>query len=351
MFLEALRLLREWPRRTALVLVAVLLAGAAQADNPLPAAPERIIAIGDLHGDYDAYFALLSQAGLIDAKGRWAGKKTIFVQTGDAVDRGPRSRDIILHLQKLQKEASRAGGKVIALIGNHEAMNMTGDLRYVPPVEYHNYVTRDSQDLREHVYQANKDKIAAEYRQTDPQLSDAAVKARFQERVPLGYIEHRRAWAPGGEFGRWVLSNPSAVIVGDSLFVHGGISVKYAPDSLGQLDGLVHGALSTSATDDDAILEDETGPLWYRGLAAEADASDRDIDAVLKSYGVKRIIIGHTPNLAGIKVLHQGRVIMIDTGISASYAGTRSYLSIEGAGIFAHDGGKVSELKDAEFLP
>lgn len=351
MFLKALRLLREWPRRTALVLVSVLLAGAALADNPRAAAPERIIAIGDLHGDYDAYVALLSQAGLIDAKGRWAGKKAIFVQTGDAVDRGPRSRDIILHLQRLQKEASRAGGKVIALIGNHEAMNMTGDLRYVPPAEYQNYVTRDSQALREHVYQTSKDKIAAEYRQTDPQLSDAEVKARFQELVPPGYIEHRRAWAPNGEFGRWVLSNPSAVIVGDSLFVHGGLSLKYAPDSLGQLDGLVHGALSTVSTDDDAVLQDDAGPLWYRGLAAETEDSARDVDAVLKAYDVKRIIIGHTPNLAGIKVLHQGRVIMIDTGISASYHGTRSYLTIEGAAIFAHDGGKISELKDTEFPP
>ena len=113
----------------------------------------------------------------------------------------------------------------------------------------------------------------------------------------------------------------------------------------------MHGALSTSSTDDDAVLEDEAGPLWYRGLAEEPEVSAQDVDAVLKAYAVQRIIIGHTPNLAGIKVLHQGRVILIDTGITASYRGTRSYLSIEGAAIFAHDGGVATELKSAESPP
>jgi hypothetical protein len=351
MLLRASRVTGVWLRRAALLLVGALLVGAAVAPALAWADAQKLIAIGDLHGDYDAFLALMSQAGLIDAKGHWSGKRAIFVQVGDAVDRGPKSRDIILHLQRLQKEASRAGGQVIALIGNHEAMNMTNDLRYVPAAEYQNYVTPKSQALREANFQLNKSKLEAAYRQTDPQLTDAEIKAKFEERYPLGAIERQLAWAPDGEIGRWVLSNPVAVIVGDSLFVHGGISTKYDLDTLPQLNDLVHKALSTAATDDDAILEDEVGPLWYRGFAEETENSIKDIADVLKAYSVKRMIIGHTPNLAGIKVLDQGRVIVIDTGITASYGGSRSFLSIEGTAIFAHDTGKVTELISAENPP
>jgi hypothetical protein len=182
-------------------------------------------------------------------------------------------------------------------------------------------------------------------------MSDADIKARFLEQFPLGYFEHRRAWAPDGPFGRWVLANPAVVIIGDSLFVHGGISAKYAMDSIAQINELVHNALRTKSTEDDAILEDESGPLWYRGLAEETETSAADVAEVLKAYGVRRIIIAHTPHLTGIRVLHQGSVILIDTGITAEYGGTRSYLSIEGTAIFAHDAGKISELKSTETSP
>lgn len=351
MLLKALRVSGETVRRAAVLLVGAFLAGAVLTPRPVWADSQKIIAIGDLHGDYDAFLALMSQAGLIDAKGHWSGKQTTLVQLGDVVDRGPKSRDIILHLQRLQKEASHAGGKVIALIGNHEAMNMTNDLRYVPPAEFQNYVTHNSEAAREQVFKANKGKLEAESRMVNPQATDAEIKAKFQEKYPLGYVEQRLAWAPTGDIGRWVLSNPVAVIVGDSLFVHGGISTKYETDSLAQLNDMVHKELSTDTTDDDATVDDQVGPLWYRGFAEENDTTAKDIAEVLKAYSVKRMVIGHTPSLSGIKVLDQGRVIDIDTGITASYGGTHSYLSIEGTSIFAHDNGKVTELTSAEAPP
>ena len=351
MLLKALQVSGRWSGRTALLLCVAVLAGAALTPQPVRADAENIIAMGDLHGDYDAFLALMSQAGLIDAKGHWSGKQTIYVQLGDVVDRGPKSRDIILHLQRLQKEASKAGGKVITLIGNHEAMNMTNDLRYVPPVEFQNYVTHNSAALREQLFQGNKSKLEAEYRQENPQITDAEIKAKFQEKYPLGYVEQRLAWAPNGDIGRWILSNPVAVIVGDSLFVHGGISVKYDVDSLAQMNDLAHAALSAAATDDHSILQDEVGPLWYRGFAEDNETTEKDIVDVLKAYSVKRMVIAHTPNLAGIKVLDQGHVVLIDTGITASYGGTRSFLSIEGSKIFAHDNGKITELTSAEAPP
>lgn len=345
--------LRAFAQRLSVAAFVLMAAPSAtvSAQTPGWAETDRLVAVGDLHGDYDAFLHIMSEAGLIDSRGRWSGKKTVFVQMGDAVDRGAKSRDIVLALQRLQGEASRAGGKVIALIGNHEAMNVTGDLRYVPPAEYQNYVSRDSRALRERVFRAHKSELSASYRQANAEMSDADVKAKFFSECPLGYIEHRRAWSLEGEFGRWILSNPAVAVVGDNLLVHGGISAKYAVDSVAQLNDMVHAALRTTSTADAAILEDEAGPLWYRGLAAEGEMSVKDVGEILKAYSVKRIVIAHTPNLVGIKVLDQGRVILIDTGIAAAYGGVRSFLSIEGASIYAHDGSRVTELTSSEFRP
>lgn len=328
----------------ALSLLVVLGAGVC----PAHADSAKVVAMGDLHGDYEAFQALLSQAGLIDAKGHWSGGKTVFVQLGDAVDRGARSRDIVLELQQLQKEAGRAGGQVVALIGNHEAMNMTGDLRYVSPADFQTYTTRNSEAIREQTFKANKEKLEAAYRKDNPQITDAEIKAKFELQYPLGYFEHEQAWSPKGDIGRWVLGNPAVAVIGDSVFVHGGISARYAALSVDQINQQVHAALSGSPGADRSILEDEVGPLWYRGLTEETDASKQDVAAAFKAYGVKRIIIGHTPSLSGIKVLQEGRVVMVDTGIMRGYGGKRSFLTIEGGTINAHDGDAVTELKATE---
>src|SRR4029453_6217902 len=94
-----------WP---LLVFAAVLVPAAA----PAQPSPERIFSICDIHGDNDAWLAIARAAGLIDAKGRWAGGQTVLVQLGDVVDRGPDSLKTIHHLMKLQREAPRKGGRV-----------------------------------------------------------------------------------------------------------------------------------------------------------------------------------------------------------------------------------------------
>ena len=122
-----------------LALIATLLVVALPATaQPVPA---RIVAVGDLHGDYDAWAAIARAAGLIDGSGRWTGGATTLVQTGDIVDRGPDSLKIIDQLIRLQREAPGSGGRVVVLTGNHEAMMVINDLRYVHPGEYAAFVT------------------------------------------------------------------------------------------------------------------------------------------------------------------------------------------------------------------
>jgi len=103
---------------------------------------KRIIAIGDIHGDFDALLASLYDGKVIDDKGRWIGGKTIVVQVGDILDKGGRGKEdetlleddsewrIICYLEELQKMAINEGGNICLLVGNHEMMNFHGDFRY-----------------------------------------------------------------------------------------------------------------------------------------------------------------------------------------------------------------------------
>jgi hypothetical protein len=106
--------------------VALLLAPAA-AGPP----PSRVVAVGDVHGAYEEFTAILQTVGLIDGRRAWTGGTATLVQTGDVVDRGPKQRECLDLLMDLQRQAPRAGGTVIPLVGNHEVLNVIGDERVV----------------------------------------------------------------------------------------------------------------------------------------------------------------------------------------------------------------------------
>src|SRR5690242_11446157 len=138
----------------------VLLLSAMLAASQAFAAPaQRIIAVGDLHGDFQAWQDIARGAGLIDANGHWAAGKTILVQMGDVTDREPDSLKIIRSLEQLQREAPRKGGKAIVVLGNHEAMNLLGDNRYTTPGEYAAFVDAQSAARRDRVYEVNRAKL------------------------------------------------------------------------------------------------------------------------------------------------------------------------------------------------
>ena len=334
----------------ALMIVAAAMWPAAA---PAQGAPARIVAVGDLHGDHVAWRAIAQAARLVDAKGRWAGGRTTLVQVGDIVDRGPDSLKIIRDLMRLEREAKAKGGRVIVLIGNHEAMMMTGDLRYVHPGEYAAFADRRSASRRSELYKSNQVKIEAAFRATEPLLKPEEIRVRWEKATPLGMIEHRLAWAPAGELGRWTLGHRAVAIIGDSLFVHGGISATYATMPIDEINRRVTAALTAGDETPTAIINDQMGPLWYRGLvtrAQEVEATkpatppvvapprptiDQEIAIVLGAYRIKRIVVGHTPTLGGIVEGGAGKLWRIDSAISSAYGGTPTYLEITGDRVVA----------------
>lgn len=312
--------------------------------------PARIVAVGDLHGDYSAWIDVARDAGLIDRADHWAGAKTVLVQMGDIVDRGPDSLKIIRNLQQLQREAPRSGGKVVVILGNHEAMNLLGDLRYTTAGEYAAFTTARSVAVREAYLSQNFKEIAAAARTRNKALTDDEIHQSWIEKTPLGWVEHKLAWAPKGELGLWASKNPAILKIGDYLFAHGGISAETAEQSIEIVNRDVAKAMARADGRDESPLMSPLGPLWYRGLLQ----TDRDAQAfrealhtlplppaeevarVLAKYGARYIVVGHTPAKKPIAFLYDGKLVRIDTAMSSFYGGPLTWLEISGGKMTPH---------------
>jgi hypothetical protein len=266
---------------------------------------ERIVAIGDVHGDYDQLVAVLKTAALIDDQGNWTGGKAHLVQNGDVLDRGPDSRKAMDLLMKLEQQAEEAGGYVHALIGNHEAMNVCGDLRYTSQGEFAAFRDENSEKTRE-----------AAFKKEHP-----GDREQWEKQHPLGYFEHRKQFSPDGYYGKWILSHDAVIKINDSMFLHGGISAKYVSMKIREINDRVREAVKDGCKEKGGIATDPEGPLWYRGLSTGEATLEPLVDKALKNFGVERIVLGHTYAEAAITPRFGGRVILTDIGLSRVYDG------------------------------
>lgn len=305
----------------------------------------RIVVFGDLHGDADKFEDMLRAAGLVDANGNWAGGQTHFVQLGDVEDRGPDSRMILNHLMRLEPQARRAGGYVHALIGNHEAMNMLGDLRYTSAGEFASYAGPSAARLRDNYYQQTITYARAHPPASGLPVFDDAYRADWNTRHPLGYVEQRIAWAPNGVYGRWVASHDAVIIINDIVFMHGGIGPTFTEANVDTINNAVRGALRGQPVTGFAdILDNQDGPLWYRGLAFNAEATEAaNVDAVLARFHVARIVVGHTKRTPTIAPRFGGRVILTDVAVANGATDPHAYLEINnGVMTTVHRGQRVA---------
>ena len=333
---------------------------------------KRVVAIADIHGAYTAMVETLQTAGVIDAELAWSGGETHLVIVGDILDRGPRSRDAMDLLMRIEGEAEQAGGKVHVLIGNHESMNLIGDLRYVSKSEYAAFA--DDETIEE------RDRWFAAYvkRQGKPDAPET-LRKRFDQQFPAGFFALRRAFGPDSHYGKWLLSKPVIAVINGTAFVHGGLSPLVA--DLG-LDGVNNDlkrelieyvrAMQTlidaevllatdSHYDAPSILNDfmpaldenaevlqavETvqrlgdsqlfftdGPLWYRSnVTCGGLIEEHRLDAALKAIDADRVVVGHTPT-PNRRILQRfdGRIIEIDTGmLNSYYKGSGNALVLDG---------------------
>jgi hypothetical protein len=333
---------------------------------------EKVVAVSDVHGAYAAMVRTLRNANVLDGKLGWAGGAAHLVITGDILDRGPDSRKVMDLLMRLETESAEAGGRVHLLLGNHEVMNLTGDLRYVSAAEYAAFSADE--------VAADRDRAFRMFQSMRPDAPDPeALKREFEMRAPPGYFGHRRAFSPDGRYGKWLLQKPLMVVINDTAFVHGGVSpmvaelglegvnrelktqvARYAAQlavvtAAGLLDATEsfhrHAVVLEALPEDagrpaeleqaiadvislnTASVHDSSSPVWYRGNVGCGALIENDkLDAALSALDAARVVIGHTPTVSR-RVLQRlgGRVVEIDTGmLKAAYGGTGHALIIEG---------------------
>ena len=266
-------------------------------------APPRLVAIGDVHGDFAATQAVLRLAGATDEQDRWIGKDLVVVQTGDQLDRGDGERQILDLLERLQGEAKAAGGALHVLNGNHELMNSAGDLRYVTAGGY-----LDFEDV------PGVDKA-------DPRAAD----------VPPQMRGRLLAFAPGGPYARKLATRPVVLIVGDSVFAHGGVLPAHARRGLDVINAEVQRWLRGEGEISPDILQGDESPVWTRRYCESPGPADCAVaDETLGILGVKRMVVGHTVHKEGIVKNCDGKVWCIDVGMAAYYGGHPELLEIKG---------------------
>jgi tetratricopeptide (TPR) repeat protein len=327
---EGLRHVTGWvrPRRrvaaTVSLLTGTLYAAASAQEVPceFPAVP-RIVAIGDVHGAYDRFVEVLTATGLIDQNLEWIGGTTHLVQTGDVVDRGPDSRKVMDLLMALEPEAEAAGGRVHALLGNHEFWVAVGMFGYVSKAEFAAFAGRRDEVLR-----------------ADQGATDA---------VPRGALALREAYGASGEYGRWLRSKNAAVKIGDVVFVHGGITPELAPLGLRELNRRIRADLDSESWAQSFALRDD-GPLMTRRYSSddllphETEALASDLAKSLEILDARLVVMAHTVTYGLIEPRFDGRAILIDTGMLELYLGGRAAaLVLEGDDRFAvYSAGRVT---------
>lgn len=265
-------------------------------------AGDRIVAVGDLHGDLAATRAALKLAQVIDDGDRWIGGTTMLVQTGDQLDRGDDEQAILDLLERLRDEAAKAGGAVVALNGNHEVMNAIGDFRYVTAPGMHDFDGAAPLD--------------------DPRLASVPDEARAR----------LAAFLPGGPYAKLLAKRHIAAIVGDTAFVHGGILPEHV-EGLAKLDADVRAWLDGTSSDARVVERamDEQGPLWTRDYAAdETPQLCERLGRALALLGATRMVIGHTVQKGGITSACDARLWRIDVGLARNYGGPTQVLEIRG---------------------
>jgi hypothetical protein len=265
------------------------------------AAPERLVAIGDLHGDLDHARRALRLAGAIDARDQWIGGHLTVVQTGDEIDRGDDDRSILDHFEEWKKEAAAAGGEVIAMLGNHEIMNASLDFRYVTAGGFDAFSSPTG----------------------GPDTSVGGGPGSQKGRAA--------AFTPGGVYATLEASRPVVMKVGDTVFAHGGILPKHVAYGLDRMNDELDDWLAGKRRDPPAIVVSEDGPIWTRAYSAEAEApACAPLADTLKALGAKRMVVGHTVQRSGANSACGGAVWRIDVGLSRYFGGPIEVLEIRG---------------------
>jgi len=236
---------------------------------------DKIFVVSDIEGNFAALRKLLKAGGVIDDNFNWTFGDGHLVLVGDFFDRGNQVTEVLWLIYSLEEKAEAAGGYVHFVLGNHEIMNMSNDLRYLNP----KYI-QTTTSLQEHYYTLYSD---------------------------------------SSELGRWLRTKNIIEKIGDLLFMHGGFSAEMNRMDVSVTD--INSLARQFYPDTNYVYPDlrvdtifsELGPFWYRGYYKGARlAKQSQIDSTLDKFNVRTIVHGHTIVADTISAWYKGHVIDID---------------------------------------
>ena len=263
--------------------------------------PTRLVAMGDVHGDYEAALEALKTAGVIDDNLSWIGGDTVVMQVGDQLDRGNGERAILDLFENIADAAWDAGGGFFSLLGNHETMNGELDFRYVT---FGGWL--DFNDIP--------------YDETDS----------FYEAFEDYQRGRAAAFRPGGPYAEILSGHNVTMVVGDTIFVHGGILPSHVEYGLENINQGVHAFLKGDGPFE-AVMSGDSSPVWSRHYSSGTTATECALlEQVLAALPAQRIVVGHSVQYDGITSECDGKVWRVDVGMADYYGGSISVLEIVG---------------------
>jgi len=232
--------------------------------------PNKMLVISDIEGNFKGFKSILLGNKIIDNKLNWTFGNNHLVLVGDFFDRGLNITECLWLIYKLEKEAENQGGKVHFILGNHEMMNLKGQLKY--------------------------------------------VRDKYYENADTLNLDYERWYANNTELGRWLRTKNGVEKIGNYLFVHAGIRKDFPEKySLKDINDNIRKSIDTNFEKEkqrEDIFIGSESPLWYRGIAKE-DENQKNVEKTLAKYNASIMIIGHTI-FEEIQFLYNQRVIAID---------------------------------------
>ncbi len=252
---------------------------------------DSLYVVGDVHGRYNEVTNLLKKSQLIDNNLNWIGGKSHLVFLGDLFDRGDDVTKVLWFIYELEEKAKLEGGKVHLVLGNHEIMVMSKDLRY---------------------------------------LSRKEAFITIAHKTTYDYMFH----PSNSLLGEWLSKKPSVIKIDNAIFAHGGI-VDLGTNSIDNFNKMTASymqkesfldlmkehpdSLKYSTTEWNQIRSHflyEDGPLWYRGYVYY-DTLAPQLNAMLRKYNAKVHVVAHT-TVETITQKYNGKLLTTDLNEAAT---------------------------------
>jgi hypothetical protein len=253
--------------------------------------PYKIIVIGDVHGDYNAFVHCLKKSKLVNKDLNWIGGKTQVVQMGDILDRMPRTENytdedseftILNLIYKLQMQSFEVGGGFHCIIGNHELMNVMGMMDYVSKEGINHFG---------------------------------------------GKANRIKALKPGSSISCYLGSFWNPIIkIGNYVFCHGGISDTSSQYKIEDINLLMRSYLNgktdlINSQHFKRLFLNDNSLCWYRKYSSKNKYKDIELNNLkifLKRFNAKSLVVGHTPQ-DNINSIDNGLIWRVDCGMSDAF--------------------------------